>query len=171
MLGNNDKSLVLPHKVSESLQSTLDSPKEVVDRLLHNLDDASLEHPKPESEKWIRCLARNAKEHSRIDVFTYLREVAPAGTTGPKLPETLLVQEIPKSRLMELTITLSGREDWEIFAEKLGLTPAEIRFLDKRAKNQVLEVLVHASQKDLITVGNLYDVLKDCGMPILADLL
>ena len=83
MLGNNDKSLVLPHKVSESLQSTLDSPKEVVDRLLHNLDDASLEHPKPETEKWIRCLARNAKEH-RIDVFSYLREVAPAGTTGKK---------------------------------------------------------------------------------------
>ena len=64
-----------------------------------------------------------------------------------------------------------GRDDWELFAEKLGLTPAEIRFLDKRAKNQVLEVLVFAAKKYLITVGDLYDVLKDCGLPIIADIL
>ena len=64
-----------------------------------------------------------------------------------------------------------GRDDWELFAEKLGLTPAEIRFLDKRAKNQVLEVLVFAAKKYLITVGDLYDVLKDCGLPTIADIL
>ena len=68
-------------------------------------------------------------------------------------------------------IILVGRDDWELFAEKLGLTPAEIRFLDKRTMNQVLEVLVFASQKYLITVGDLYDVLKDCGLPVIADFL
>ena len=64
-----------------------------------------------------------------------------------------------------------GRDDWELVAEKLGLTPAEIRFLDKRTMNQVLEVLNVAAKRYLITVGDLYDVLKDCGQPIIADIL
>ena len=64
-----------------------------------------------------------------------------------------------------------GRDDWELFAEKLRLTPAEIRFLDKRTMNQVLEVLIVAAKRYLITVGDLYDVLKDCGLPIIADIL
>lgn len=95
----------------------------------------------------------------------------PAGTTGPMLPDTLPVQNIPNTQLKELTIDLSGRDDWELFAEKLGLTPAEIRFLDKRTLNQVMEVLIFAAQKYLITVGDLYDVLKDCGLPVIADFL
>ena len=66
---------------------------------------------------------------------------------------------------------LVGRHDWELFAEKLGLTPAEIRFLDKRTMNQVLEVLIVAAKRYLITVGDLYDVLKDCGLPTIADIL
>ena len=71
MLGSGYKSLVLPHKVSESLQLTLDLPKEVVDNLLHNLqpNDASLEDPKLETEKWNRCLTRDAKDHGRTNVF------------------------------------------------------------------------------------------------------
>ena len=68
-------------------------------------------------------------------------------------------------------LILLGLDDWELFAEKLGLTPEEIRFLDKRTRNQVLEVLISATQKYIITVGNLYDVLKDCGLPVIADFL
>ena len=68
-------------------------------------------------------------------------------------------------------LILVGRDDWELFAEKLGLTPEEIRFLDKRTRNQVLEVLISATQKYIITVGDLYDVLKDCGLPVIADFL
>ena len=82
ILGNRYKSLVLPHKVSESLQLTSDAPKKVVDKLLHHLqlDDASLEDPKPETEKWI--LTRDAKDHDRTDVVEYLRGIMPAGTAG-----------------------------------------------------------------------------------------
>ena len=84
ILGNGYKSLVLPHKVSESLQLTSDAPKKVVDKLLHNLqlDDASLEDPKPETEKWIRCLTRDAKDHDKTDVVENLRGIMPAGTAG-----------------------------------------------------------------------------------------
>ena len=84
ILGNGYESLVLPHKVSESLQLTSDPPKEVIDKLLHSLqlDDASLEDPKPETEKWIRCLTRDVKDRGRTDVVKYLREIMPAGTAG-----------------------------------------------------------------------------------------
>ena len=68
-------------------------------------------------------------------------------------------------------LILLGLDDWELFAEKLGLTPEEIRFLDKRTRNQVLQVLISATQKYIITVGDLYDVLKDCGLPVIADFL
>ena len=87
ILGNGYESLVLPHKVSESLQLTSDPPKEVIDKLLHSLqlDDASLEDPKPETEKWIRCLTRDAKDRGRTDVVKYLREIMPAGTTGKQV--------------------------------------------------------------------------------------
>ena len=84
ILGNGYKSLVLPHKVSESLQLTSDAPKEVVGKLLHNLqlDDALLEDPNPKTEEWIRCLTRDAKDHGRTDVVKYLRGIMPAGTAG-----------------------------------------------------------------------------------------
>ena len=90
ILGNGYKDLVLPKKVSESLQLTSDPPKEVVDKLLRNLqlDDASLKDPKLETEKWIRCLTRDAKDHGRTDVVKYLREIMPAGTAG-KQAETV----------------------------------------------------------------------------------
>ena len=84
ILENGYKSLVLPHKVSESLQLTSDAPKEVVGKLLHNLqlDGALLEDPNPKTEEWIRCLTRDAKDHGRTDVVKYLRGIMPAGTAG-----------------------------------------------------------------------------------------
>ena len=87
ILGNRYKSLVLPHKVSESLQLTSDAPRKVVDKLLHHLqlDDASLEDPKPETEKWIRCLTRDAKDHDKTDVVEYLRGIMPEGQQVSKL--------------------------------------------------------------------------------------
>ena len=57
-------------------------------------------------------------------------------------------------------------------AEKLGLTPAEIRFLDKRVFNPCDAALVHARKQRLIlNVGDLYDRLVECKLPRLADIL
>ena len=65
-----------------------------------------------------------------------------------------------------------GGEEWMLLAEKLGLTPAEIKFLDKRVLNPCDAALVHAREQRLIEyVGDLYDGLVDCGFPLLADLL
>ena len=57
-------------------------------------------------------------------------------------------------------------------AERLGLTSAEIRFLDKRVLNPCDAALEHARKQRLIqNVGGLYDRLVDCEFPRLADLL
>jgi len=82
--GHSDSSLVLPFDVVGALQSKTDDPKEVVEKLIENLqlEHTSLNQPEPETRKWIRCLARNANSLNRLDVVEYLRQITPAGTTG-----------------------------------------------------------------------------------------
>ena len=82
--GHSDTSLVLPFDVLETLQSETCDAKEVVDKLIESrqMERTSLEQPEPETRKWIRCLARNAKNSNKPDVVNYLRQITPAGTTG-----------------------------------------------------------------------------------------
>ena len=54
-------------------------------------------------------------------------------------------------------------------AEKLGLTPKEIRYLDKRTLNPCDAALNFISQRCYINVDDLYDVLNECGLPVVAD--
>ena len=127
ILGNGYKSLVLPHKVIESLQLTSDAPKEVVDKLLHNLqlDDTSLEDPKPETEKWI--LTRDAKDHDRTDVVEYLRGIMPAGTVGRQAEtvsgsETRFRSELKHKNSLEKSFILHSK--WKLdrtYIEKMVL--------------------------------------------------
>ena len=56
-------------------------------------------------------------------------------------------------------------------AEALGMTPAEIRFLDNRTLNPLDAALAFIAKQRCITVGDLYDVLIECGCPVIADLL
>ncbi|KAL9967684.1 hypothetical protein ACROYT_G025969 [Oculina patagonica] len=92
--------------------------------------------------------------------------------SGPLLPEALDVKNIPFVRRKQLTINLCGGEEWKFFAEKLGLTPAEIRFLDKRLLDPCDAALAHSRNQGYIAcVGDLYDALVDCELPVLADLL
>jgi len=56
-------------------------------------------------------------------------------------------------------------------AEALGLKPEEIRFLDTDFRNPMDGALTYATQQCPITVGDLYDVLTRCEMPVIADLL
>ena len=58
-----------------------------------------------------------------------------------------------------------------MIAERLGLEPSEIRFLNKRCRNPFEEALIHIRNQQDLNVGHLYDVLVDCGFSLLADLL
>ncbi|KAJ7370324.1 hypothetical protein OS493_033121 [Desmophyllum pertusum] len=115
------EALVLNTGVLESLQSTCDA-SDVVARLQDNLqlNQAALAAPEPETTRMIRCLATIAKNENRLDVVQHLRQITPAGTTGPLLPERLDVRKIPQSQMTELTFKLSGGEEWKLAAEKLG---------------------------------------------------
>ena len=74
----------LPGEVQESLLSQLSDAKEIVLQLRENmqLEQASLEQPDSKTKTMIRCLARKSKDSKRLDLFQYLRDITPAGTTG-----------------------------------------------------------------------------------------
>ncbi|PFX13628.1 Leucine-rich repeat serine/threonine-protein kinase 2 [Stylophora pistillata] len=152
--GYGEKSLVLPCDVSESLRRESVPPKDVVCKLL---DISSLRAPAPEDRKWIRCLMRAAKDFDRTDVVNFLREIAPAGTTGPFLEESLSVLKIPIKRRTDLAVRLCGGDEWKIVADKLGFEDAYIRCFDQRFKNPVDLILQHCK----LNVGQLYDLLVE----------
>ncbi|XP_022790294.1 uncharacterized protein LOC111329790 [Stylophora pistillata] len=116
-------------------------------------------------------MARKANIKGRYDVIKELRSIVPSGTTAPLLRESLQVGKMPFSQRRELTIALSGVQEWKIFAEKLGLKPTEIRFLDQRTLNPVEAALNYVVQRCQITVGDLYVILNDSELPVIADLL
>ncbi|XP_078360425.1 uncharacterized protein LOC144644773 [Oculina patagonica] len=170
---SEEQALALPFTVQDALLSQSCDAKAVVARLQDHLqlEQACLENPDPETKRMIRCLARNAKCSNRLDVVRHLREIAPAGTTGPLLPELLDVRNIPVTQRRELTIDLSSGDEWKVVAESLGLTPREIRFLDNRTLNPCDAALVFIANQRPTSVGGLYDVLNECGLPMIADLL
>ena len=63
-----------------------------------------------------------------------------------------------------------GGEEWKLVSEALGLTPQEIRFLDNRTLNPLDAALAFIVKERHITVGDLYDLLSECGFPAIADL-
>ena len=60
---------------------------------------------------------------------------------------------------------------WRGVAEKLGLRPIEIEYLDMRCRNPCDAALAFLAQRDGMNVDDLYDALTECGMPMLADIL
>ena len=68
-----------------------------------------------------------------------------------------------------LSFRVTGREEWKVVAEALGLTPSEIRFLDNRVLNPADATLSYVAHQRMLTVGNLYDVLAACNLPLIAD--
>ena len=58
---------------------------------------------------------------------------------------------------------------WKVVAERLGLRANEIKFLDMRYRNPCEAALFTAAKYRAVNVDDLYDVLTECGMPVLAD--
>ena len=64
-----------------------------------------------------------------------------------------------------------GGQEWKQLAEKLGLAPHEIRFVDQRAMNPCEAAIAFIARQRYITVGELYDTISECGLPVFADIL
>ena len=67
-------------------------------------------------------------------------------------------------------VCVVGGDEWKLVAEALGLTPHEIRFLNNRTLNPLDAALAFIAKQRDITVGDLYDLLSECGLPVVADL-
>ena len=66
---------------------------------------------------------------------------------------------------------VSAGDEWKLVAENLGLNADEIRYLDIRIPNPAEALLSHVAEKRGLTVGELYDTLISCDLPVLADKL
>lgn len=64
-------------------------------------------------------------------------------------------------------ILFPGGDEWKEVAEKLGFNQAYIRCFDSRYRNP-LEVMLSCCH---VSVGKLYDILVECGLPVLAEFL
>ena len=70
-----------------------------------------------------------------------------------------------------LFVIVAGGDEWKLIAEKLGMTPSEILFLDRRVMNPAEATLSFIASQRYLTVGELYQVLCDSEVPVLADIL
>ena len=64
-----------------------------------------------------------------------------------------------------------GGQEWKQLAQKLGLAPHEIRYIDNRVMNPCEAAIEFISKQRYITVGELYDTISECGLPVFADIL
>ncbi|XP_022803633.1 uncharacterized protein LOC111340970 [Stylophora pistillata] len=171
--GSKRKDLVLPESVKSSIQSIpLHSAIDVKDIVIQfrealQVELASFTSPEPETKNMIRGLALRAKSEKRDDLVRYLREITPAGTTGPLLNEDMSRQFIKQHD----TLFSVGGEEWKLLAERLGFSQIVIRFLDKRVVNPSDVVLSTVGKHRHLSVGEIYDTLVDCELPVVADLI
>ena len=63
------------------------------------------------------------------------------------------------------------RERWKPLAEKLGLSKIEIHFLDEKVPNPSHFVFREVAKHRHLSVGEIYDTLVDCELPVVADLM
>ena len=85
-----EKSLALRRDVLQCIQTQSSDPKEIVVQFQKclQLTPADLKNPEPETQRWIRYLANEAKSQNRNEIIEYLRTIAPAGTTGTSTTTT-----------------------------------------------------------------------------------
>ena len=78
------QTLALPDGVMSSIQSEMCGPKGILSRFQESLqlDSVSIANPEPETKRWIRCFASQAKSENRTDVVEYLREITATDIIG-----------------------------------------------------------------------------------------
>lgn len=68
-------------------------------------------------------------------------------------------------------VVVASDDKWKFVAEKLGLNQEEIRFLDLRHTNPADALLGCITNHCDMNVGELYKILCECGIPVIADKL
>jgi len=73
--------------------------------------------------------------------------------------------------LIKYIVFFVGGDEWTQLAERLGLSSDQIRYLDRRFPNPAGALLDYVAERSNMTVGDLYDLFNECGLPGLADRL
>lgn len=138
---------------------------QLLEKFLHSGEDY-FRKPTSQNKKSIRGLARKAKNLKRLDVFKHLREITPKGTTGPQLPDSLSIQEIPKDKKHYVSLSLEMACYYKMWDQTKEL---DLRQSDMKKRTSLMDLIV--MKHDIKTVGELYDYLCKKGLPCLADKL
>lgn len=72
---------------------------------------------------------------------------------------------------MTFSFFLLASNGWKILAGTVRLTPAEISLLDSRHKEPAEAVITHWEVRSGTTIGALYDLLVDCELGSIADMM
>ncbi|CAH3157800.1 unnamed protein product [Pocillopora meandrina] len=150
--------------IAEPILTSSSRATAVIQQLKNSLqlDQGFFKNPTREDKRAIRVLARKAKNLKRFDVFNYLKMITPPGTTGPLLPENMLIKEMPRDEIECLSKFLNV---WSI-AKKLDL---RLEMMRSREGTFLMDALTN--RHDLRTVGELYDFLCERGLPEFADFI
>ena len=70
-----------------------------------------------------------------------------------------------------LFVFVGGGEEWKLVSERLGQSAREIRFLEVRLRNPCEAALLVVSQRRCLNEDDLCDMITECEMPMLADIL
>ena len=68
-----------------------------------------------------------------------------------------------------ISYVVRGR--WKLLADRLGFSQIEMCFLDERVVNPSDVVLGAVAKHRHLSVGEMYDTLVDCELPVVADIM
>ncbi|XP_022796399.1 uncharacterized protein LOC111334847 isoform X1 [Stylophora pistillata] len=155
---------------AEHILSSSNRPEAIITQLKISLQLGEYCFTKPTSKEktLIRGFARKAKILKRMDVFDHLRQITPGGTTGPLLPDDLLIDEMPeiKKEILSSFIQRYLPRD-RPFLKWLNLSLKDI-FMVRIEKN-LLHIII--KRNGLRTVGELYDFLSEHRLAYIAVML
>ncbi|XP_046844936.1 uncharacterized protein LOC124438784 [Xenia sp. Carnegie-2017] len=125
-------------------------------------------------EKKIRFLFREFRRKDQFkDVVLWMRKKFPVGSTGPlNCDDEEKTEKMNFGIRREVSIRLNLENYWETFARHrvMDVTIIDFRKFTK-SENPAEEVISRWESKNKSTVGLLYDILVDCELYNIADLL
>ncbi|XP_070532857.1 uncharacterized protein [Ptychodera flava] len=131
-------------------------------------------NPQPKGRHLVKVLE---KDLGRKDIGEVLRKHFPSGTAGPKGDDEARLLNMPFKVRQKLIAVLSVRDsnaadphDWRAVADRIGLDGTTI-MLFGQTELPMERVFKAWDVRDDATIGNLYTILVELGMPVYADYL
>ncbi|XP_031556430.1 uncharacterized protein LOC116293177 [Actinia tenebrosa] len=133
------------------------------------LDRTLIADPPYEIIQKCQQFCRFLKDNRRKDIVEALRDELPSGMTGPLMDGKTFVKNLDHGTKLTLSRALSVTDQWQTFAEKIGITYTDIRFYSERVTNPVLKIL--DDNCAYMNIDTLYRLLVESEANAIADIL